>query len=327
MDNPRADITDEQVGRQHAQSGLPSVPHDVLLAGNSPPMRVVTYVVVALLLLLAAYLLCQLFLGRHQRSGGEILQRTLHNPMFWAAFAVGLVASVIDGALGMAYGVTASSFLLAVGATPLMASGATHLAEVFTIGTIGVSHLRFGNVNRKLFLSLVLPGVAGGLTGAYILRNIHGSVLKPWISAYLLLMGLYVLSKAFRRILPVRTEVKPAAVAPLALFGGFVDASGGGGWGAIVTTSLVGTGHDPRTTIGSVNLAKFFLSVAVATAFFSILDASVWMFVGGLVVGGMFAAPFAAYVTRHVKTRFLLVMVGLLIITISLYNLHHTLAG
>jgi len=313
MDNSRGEMTSDEAERDHAQSG------------ESRLLQVATYVVMALLLLLAGYLLYQLFLGKHPRSGGQILLQTLHDSRFWAAFAVGLVAAVIDGALGMAYGVTASSFLLAMGATPLIASGATHLAEVFTIGTIGVSHLRLGNVSRKLFLSLVLPGVAGGLIGAYVLRSIHGSVLKPWISGYLLLMGLYVLSKAFRRILLVRTDVKPATVTPLALFGGFVDASGGGGWGAIVTTSLVGTGHDPRITVGSVNLAKFFLSVGVASAFFSILDASVWLFVGGLVVGGMFAAPFAAYITRHFKARVLLVMVGTLIIAISTYNLYHTL--
>ena len=245
--------------------------------------------------------------------------------MFWSAAAVGLLAQVIDGALGMAYGVTASSFLLAVGATPVMASGATHLAEVFTTGISGVSHLRMGNVNKKLFLSLVIPGVTGGLIGTYVLSSIDGSVLKPWISGYLLLMGLYVLSKAFRRIILVRTDVSPAKVVPLALFGSFMDTTGGGGWGPIVTTSLVGAGHDPRTTIGSVNFAEFFLTVAVSAAFFSILDDSVWLVVSGLVLGGMFAAPFAAYITRHIKTRLLLILVGVLISSISAYNLYGTL--
>jgi uncharacterized membrane protein YfcA len=140
-------------------------------------------------------------------------------------------------------------------------------------------------------------------------------------------MGLYVLSKAFRRVLLVRTDVSPARVVPLALFGSFMDTTGGGGWGPIVTTSLVGAGHDPRTTIGSVNFAEFFLTVAVSAAFFSILESSVWLTVAGLVLGGMFAAPFAAYVTRHIKTRYLLVLVGTLISGISAYNLHSTLAG
>lgn len=326
MEDSPAEIPEEEVQREHAEFGLPPVEEEVAHPDRAPLMQVATYLVMAMLLALVAYFLYRLFIGKHERSGVEILVQTFHDPMFWSAVAVGFVAQVIDGALGMAYGVTASSFLLAVGAPPVMASGATHLAEVFTTGISGVSHLRMGNVNRKLFLSLVVPAVTGGLIGTYVLGNIDGTVLKPWISGYLLLMGLYVLSKAFRRILLVRTDVSPAKVVPLALFGSFMDTTGGGGWGPIVTTSLVGAGHDPRTTIGSVNFAEFFLTVAVSAAFFSILDGSVWLIVGGLVGGGVFAAPFAAYITRHIKTRFLLVMVGTLISAISAYNLYSTLA-
>ena len=266
MENPRNEISEEEVEREHAELGLPPVEEEVAHPGKSPLMQVVTYLVMAMLLALVAYFLYQLFVGHHERSGTEILLQTFRDPMFWSATGVGFLAQVIDGALGMAYGLTSSSFLLAVGATPVMASGATHLAEVFTTGISGVSHLRMGNVNKKLFLSLVIPGVIGGLIGTYVLSSIDGRVLKPWISGYLLLMGLYVLSKAFRRIILVKTDVSPAKVAPLALFGAFMDASGGGGWGPIVTTSLVGSGHDPRTTIGSVNFAEFFLTVGVAAA-------------------------------------------------------------
>jgi len=325
METPRAETAAEEVERDHAALGLPPVEEEVARPGKSPLMQVVTYLVMAVLFALASYFLWQLFEGKHERSGMEILAQTFHDPMFWSAVGVGFLAQVIDGALGMAYGITASSFLLAVGASPVMASGATHLAEVFTTGISGVSHLRMGNVNKKLFLSLVIPGVTGGLIGTYVLSSIDGAVLKPWITGYLLLMGLYVLSKAFRRIILVRTDVSPAKVAPLALFGSFMDATGGGGWGPIVTTSLVGAGHDPRTTIGSVNFAEFFLTVAVSAAFFSILDDSVWMIVSGLVIGGMFAAPFAAYITRHIRTRYLLILVGVLISGISAYNLYGTL--
>jgi uncharacterized membrane protein YfcA len=221
----------------------------------------------------------------------------------------------------MAYGVTSSSFLLAIGATPAMASGATHLAEVFTTGVSGISHLKMGNVNKKLFFSLLIPGIIGALIGAYVLGNIDGKALKPYISAYLLLMGLYVLSKAFRHIRP-RHEINTAKVAPLALFGSFMDTTGGGGWGPIVTTSLVGSGHDPRTTIGTVNFAEFFLTVSVAASLYSILDQSVWIIVSGLVLGGLFAAPFAAYITKHLKTKTLLLLVGSLISLISAFNLY-----
>ncbi len=327
MQDTRAEISPEEIERAHAELGLPPVEDEVALAGKSPLLQVVTYVVMAVLLALAGYLLFLLFGVEHQRSATQIVSDTLHDPAFWAAVGVGLLAQMIDGALGMAYGVTASSFLLASGATPLTASGATHLAEVFTTGISGVSHLQMGNVNKKLFLSLVIPGVTGGLIGTYVLGNIDGALLKPWISGYLLLMGLYVLSKAFRKIVLVKTDVRPSRVAPLALFGSFMDTTGGGGWGPIVATSLVGAGHDPRTTIGSVNFAEFFLTVAVSAAFFSILDSSIWLTVAGLVLGGMFAAPFAAYVTRHVKTRNLLVLVGVLISAISGYTLYTSLAG
>lgn len=321
MSIPSAEIPDEEVDREHAELGLPPVEEEISHPGKSPLLQIVSYLVMAVLVALVAYFLYLLFVDKHERTGMQILDETFHDPMFWSAVGVGFLAQVIDGALGMAYGLTSSSFLLAAGAPPIMASGATHLAEVFTTGISGVSHLRMGNVNKKLFLSLVIPGITGGLIGTYVLSSIDGSVIKPWINAYLLLMGLYVLSKAFKRIILVKTDVRPTRVAPLALFGSFMDATGGGGWGPIVTTSLVGSGHDPRTTIGSVNFAEFFLTVAVSAAFFSILDDSVWLIVGGLVMGGMFAAPFAAYITRHVKTRFLLVLVGTLISGISLYSL------
>lgn len=327
MKDARSEYLPEEIEREHVELGLPPVEEEVTRARKSPLLQVITYVVMTMLVALAGYLLYLLFSSEHQRTVGQILIDTVQDPAFWSAFGVGLLAQMIDGALGMAYGVTASSFLLATGASPLTASGATHLAEVFTTGISGVSHLQMGNVNKKLFFSLVIPGVTGGLLGTYVLGNIDGSVLKPWISGYLLLMGLYVLAKAFRKILLVKTDVRPSRVAPLALFGSFMDATGGGGWGPIVTTSLVGAGHDPRTTIGSVNFAEFFLTVAVSAAFFSILDASIWLTVSGLVLGGMFAAPFAAYVTSHVKARHLMVLVGTLISGISGWTLYRSLAG
>ncbi|MGC4028954.1 MAG: sulfite exporter TauE/SafE family protein [Steroidobacteraceae bacterium] len=322
------EVSEEELIREHDELGLPPVEEEVLHAEPTTGvlLRVISYLVIAVLVGLAAYFLLQLFVGRHERTGTQIVLAAVHDPMFWSAVGVGLLAQVIDGALGMAYGVTSSSFLLAAGAPPLLASGATHLAEVFTTGISGISHLKMGNVDRKLFLCLLLPGVTGGLLGTYVLSNVDGGLLKPWISAYLLLMGLYVLSKAFRRIVIVKKEIHAGRIVPLAVLGSFMDVTGGGGWGPIVTTSLVGAGHDPRTTIGSVNFAEFFLTVTVSAAFFSVLDASVWTLVAGLVIGGMFAAPFAAYITRHLKARLLLVLVGTLISAISAFNLWQTLA-
>ena len=317
----RLDLDNQPVNEEHAAFGIPPIEYDVTHASDHPLLRIASYLVFAVLIGLVLYLAYRLFLGGNVRSGSEIIADAIHDPMFWSAVLVGLIAQMIDGALGMAYGITSSSFLLAVGASPAMASGATHLAEVFTSGVSGVSHLKMGNVNKKLFFSLLIPGIVGGLIGTYILGSIDGKALKPYISLYLLMMGLYVLSKAFRHI-KARYEINAAKIAPLALFGGLMDTTGGGGWGPIVTTSLVGSGHDPRTTIGSVNFAEFFLTVTVATALFSILDQSVWTIVAGLVIGGLFAAPFAAYITKHLKTKTLLILVGSLISLISVFNLY-----
>ncbi len=315
------DFEDKNISQPHVELGLPPAEYGVTHASQHPVLKIASYIVVAVLTSLVFYFIYQVFLGENTLSGTEIVGNALNDPMFWSAVAVGLVAQIIDGALGMAYGITSSSFLLAVGASPAMASGATHLAEVFTTGVSGVAHLKMGNVNKKLFLSLLLPGIMGALLGTYILGHIDGKMLKPYISAYLLMMGLYVLSKAFRHI-KARHEINTTKIVPLALFGSFMDTTGGGGWGPIVTTTLVGSGHDPRTTIGSVNFAEFFLTVTAAAALFSILDNSIWIIVSGLVVGGLFAAPFAAYITKHVKTKTLLILVGSLISLISVINLY-----
>nr|WP_306441201.1 sulfite exporter TauE/SafE family protein [Methyloversatilis sp. XJ19-13] len=238
---------------------------------------------------------------------------------FLTAAAVGFVAQSIDGALGMAYGISATTFLLGTGASPAVASASVHIAEIFTTGLSGLSHLRLGNVDRKLMLRLLVPGVIGGVLGALVVTQLDGAALKPWISGYLLLMGLYVLTKAWRHRRKPAQE--PKHVAKLALFGGFVDAAGGGGWGPVVTTSLVGAGQDPRRTIGSVNFAEFFIAIASAGAFVLFIDAAPWATVAGLVAGGMFAAPLAAFLCRALPARALLVLVGLLISALSAYNL------
>jgi len=238
---------------------------------------------------------------------------------FWKAAGVGLFAQIVDGALGMAYGITSTSFLLSVGVPPAAASASVHLAEVFTTGFSGLSHWRLGNVNKSLFKRLLIPGVAGGVVGAYLITSLDGKILRPWISGYLLLMGVYILVKAFRRIV-VKTE-PPTFVAPLALLGGFVDAVGGGGWGPVVTTTLLGSGHEPRRTIGSVNAAEFFIAVASGFSLAVLGGLTVWTTIAGLIFGGLFAAPLAAVLTRYAPTKLLMVFVGLLITGLSVYNL------
>lgn len=320
------DLDHPAINPEHDVLALPPVEYEVTHAFERPVLRLLTFGVMGVLMGLVVYLMYRLFLGGNDQSGWSLVEQTLHDPMFWSAVAVGLLAQAIDGALGMAYGITSSSFLLAVGAPPAMASGATHLAEVFTTGVSGVSHLRLGNVSKKLFFSLLAPGVVGALVGVYILGNINAAVLKPFVSAYLLVMGLYVFGKAFRRIAAQR-HIQTHKVVPLAFMGGLMDTTGGGGWGPIVTTSLVGAGNDPRTTIGTVNFAEFFLTVTVAASFLSILDQTVWVLVAGLAVGGLIAAPFAAYMTKHLKAKTLLMLVGGLITTISVFNLYKAWAA
>jgi uncharacterized membrane protein YfcA len=273
--------------------------------------------------MLTLFAVGQLLLLNGSAGAWQLVEQTLSDRMFWSAVAVGFLAQAVDGALGMAYGVTSTTFLLSAGATPAMASASVHIAEVFTTGVSGLAHARVGNVNRQLFLRLLAPGILGAVAGAVLVTQVDGKVLKPFISAYLFGMGLYILSKAWRTVRPRQGE--PRHVGKLALFGGFVDSAGGGGWGPVVTTTLVGSGHDPRSTIGSVNFAEFFLALAGAASFTLLAATGIWMLVAGLVMGGLLAAPFAAVLTKRLKPRVLLVLVGVLISSISLFNLYRAL--
>lgn len=318
------DLSDNPINAEHQALGLPPVERQVTQAGAHPVLKTAQWAVMLLLLGATAYLMSRLFDQPQGHSVAQVVADALTSPVFWSAVAVGLLAQTVDGALGMAYGITSTSFLLATGAPPAVASASVHIAEVFTTGVSGISHIRFGNVDKRLFLRLLLPGMVGAVAGAWLLASIDGDVIKPFVSGYLLLMGLYVLSKVVRRIRRRREE--PKHVAKLALAGGFVDAVGGGGWGPVVTTTLIGTGHDPRTTIGSVNLAEFFLTFASAIAFALLVGSGPWLLVAGLVAGGLFAAPLAAWLTSRLDTRVLLALVGSVITLVSLFNLYRALA-
>jgi uncharacterized membrane protein YfcA len=318
------DLSDSPINAEHEALGLPPVERQVAAASAHPVLKTAQWTVLFLLLGTTIYLVGKLFDPTNTTSAAQAVADTLRSPVFWSAVLVGLVAQTVDGALGMAYGITSTSFLLASGAPPAVASASVHIAEVFTTGVSGVSHIKLGNVDKRLFLRLLLPGMVGAVTGAWLLASIDAEVMKPIVAAYLLLMGLYVLSKVFRRIRAQRGE--PKHVAKLGLAGGFVDAVGGGGWGPVVTTTLIGTGHDPRMTIGSVNLAEFFLTFVSAIAFSLLVGSGPWVIVAGLVLGGLFAAPFAAYLTRRLNTRVLLALVGSVISGLSVFNLWQALA-
>ena len=286
--------------------------------------KVVFIVSICVLVFSAVYFMVfpvawQTLRGYVEQHGSEIFTRQM---LFF--MLVGFLAQIIDGALGMAYGITSTSFLLGLGIPPALASSSVHVAEVFTSGVSGLSHLKMGNVNRRLFQRLLLPGVIGAVAGAYILTSIDGNIIKPFMAVYLLIMGVVVIRKAFSKN-NIPREAKN--LAPLALFGGFMDAVGGGGWGPIVASTLLGKGHEPRYAIGSVNLAEFFIALAGAITFVTLIGAGNWRIIAGLVVGGSVAAPFAAYLCRLFPTKTLMLIVGTLIILLSIRTLYMAFAG
>ncbi|MET6999765.1 sulfite exporter TauE/SafE family protein [Chitinophaga defluvii] len=235
---------------------------------------------------------------------------------------VGLAAQTVDGALGMAYGATSSSLLLGLGIPPAITSASVHVAEVFTTGASGIAHFKLGNVNKKLFLYLLIPGMTGAIIGAYLLSNkIDGDAIKPYISAYLMILGVIVLRKAFQSN---KAKSKTKRLGPLAFFGGFMDAIGGGGWGPIVTSTLLSKGRTVHYTIGSVNAAEFFITIASASTFLVFTGVDSWQVIIGLIIGGVIAAPFAAILVRKLKRKPIMIIVGLLVILMSLRNIIST---
>lgn len=239
-------------------------------------------------------------------------------PEFFVFVAIGLAAQLVDGALGMAYGVTSSSLLLAFGLPPAVASASVHAAEVATTGVSGLSHGLFGNVDRRLMWSLVLPGVLGATVGALLLSWADWAWLRPLVSAYLLVLGLLLVWRAWRGR---RREPRTASVVPLGLGAGFLDAVGGGGWGPLATTHLMARHLEPRIAIGTANAAEFFVSLAVSAVFLFTLGISHVHVVLGLLVGGVVAAPFAAWLARRVPARPMMAAVGLMVAGVSVYNL------
>ena len=231
---------------------------------------------------------------------------------------VGFIAQMIDGALGMAYGVSSTSLLLTIGIPPAQASASVHAAELLTTGVSGIFHLKFGNVDKKVLRRLLIPGVIGGGLGAYVLTEIPSTTIKPLVSAYLIVMGGIILWKALRKVEPREVKTKLAA---LGLVGGFFDAIGGGGWGPIVTTTLVARGKEPRFAVGSVNLAEFFVTLSESFVFILTIGLIHWKIIVGLMIGGVLAAPLAAYVCSRIPRRPMMCMVGALIIITSLRTL------
>jgi uncharacterized membrane protein YfcA len=236
---------------------------------------------------------------------------------------VGFAAQLIDGALGMAFGVISSTLLVSLGVPPAAASAGVHAVEVFTTGASAISHSLHRNVNWKLFRRIVIPGVLGGILGAYVLTAIPAAKARPLVLAYLAGIGLYLLWRGFRH---EHRERKPRIVEPLGLVGGFLDAAGGGGWGPVVTSNLLVQGAHPRKVIGTVNTAEFFLSATISATFIASMGFdSFTMALVGLLIGGIAAAPLGGYFAKRIPARMLLMMVGALLVLTSAYGIFNAL--
>ncbi|MGC4232605.1 MAG: TSUP family transporter [Niabella sp.] len=233
---------------------------------------------------------------------------------FLIMLAAGFIAQLVDGALGMGYGVTSATILLSAGVNPAAISGSIHTAEMFASGASGYSHYKFGNVNKKLFRMLLIPGVIGAIAGAVLLVYLgekYSDWVRPILACYTLFLGLKILYSAFKKQI---AKKKFKHYRALAGAGGFFDSFGGGGWGPIVTTTLITKGRSPRYVIGSVSLTEFFVTLASAFTFFILLGVSHWQTILGLIVGGLIAAPLAAKLAGRLPRKTSFVLVGILVI-------------
>ncbi|WP_329740607.1 sulfite exporter TauE/SafE family protein [Dyella sp. A6] len=241
----------------------------------------------------------------------------------WADFltyaGVGAAAQLIDGALGMAYGVTSAGMLLSLGMPPAMASASVHYAETFTSGASGISHLWAGNVRRKLFLALVMTGVIGALIGAMLLVHMPSHWARLVLTPYLLLIGVFLLFRTLRSSNSRRTDV-PRGTAPLGLVAGVLDAVGGGGWSALTVTTLVARGMEPRSVIGSVHLAKCLVSLVASISFLFTIGTGKPSVIAGLIAGGVIAAPFGALLVRRIPPRLTTLLAGLTVLALGVNN-------
>jgi uncharacterized protein len=238
---------------------------------------------------------------------------------------VGLAAQLVDGSLGMAYGVTSTTLLLAVGISPALASASVHIAEVGTCAMSGVSHWRFGNVDWSKIVWLAVPGAIGAFLGAVVLVSvITAEAAEPIVAVFLFSLGIFILARfSFRRHeRPVRERPIPRAfIGPLGFVAGFLDAAGGGGWGPISTPTLLSSGRmQPRKVIGTVDTSEFLVALAASIGFLiSLSFADIpWQLVGALLIGGLIAAPIAAWIVRILPARIMGTTVGGFILIVNM---------
>jgi len=257
---------------------------------------------------------------------GKNIASQIDDKFYWMIVA-GFAAQLVDGALGMGYGVTCTTILLSLGVNLAAISGSIHTAEMFSSGASGYSHYKFGNVNKKLFKALLIPGIVGAIVGAYLLYKFgdeYAPYVRPILALYTLLLGVRILIVAFRK---KQKNTKVKRVGWLAGAGGFLDSFGGGGWGPLVTSTLIAKGRTPKYVIGSVSLSEFFVTLASAITFFSLLGISHWQVIVGLILGGLIAAPLAARLSGKLPLKTMFIGVGTMVIIWSLRILVKAISG
>ncbi|HMG10904.1 MAG TPA: TSUP family transporter [Mucilaginibacter sp.] len=244
------------------------------------------------------------------------------SPQFYYFLGAGFLFAMIDGAIGMSYGVTSTTFSLSMGIPPASASMGVHLSEILSCGIAGWMHYRMGNINWKLFKLLVIPGIIGAITGAYLLSSLehYSQYTKPVVSLYTLILGCVILSKAFNAKRKKSVD-KVKRISLLGLGGGFIDAVGGGGWGSIVLSTLIAGGRSPRFSLGTVKLSRFFIAIMGSLTFISMVSSDHWQAVAGLILGSALAAPIAARISNKISTKTIMVSVGIIVILVSLKSI------
>lgn len=245
------------------------------------------------------------------------------NPAFYYFLGAGFVFALIDGAIGMSYGVTSTTFSLSMGIPPASASMGVHLSEIMSNGIAGWMHYRMGNVNWKLFKMLLVPGIIGSITGAYLLSSLehYSQYTKPVVSVYTLILGIVIFSKAFKTG-RIKSENKVKRISLLGLGGGFIDAVGGGGWGSIVLSTLIAGGRSPRFSLGTVKLSRFFIALMGSLTFITMLNGAHWYAVAGLVLGSALASPIAARISNKISTKVIMISVAIIVILVSLKSIY-----
>ena len=286
--------------------------------GNGKRWRkIATYSLIVFALMLVGHFIFSYLPFQQIADDTASFYKTLDKNFHWMLLA-GFLAQLIDGSLGMGYGVTSATILLSAGISPASISASIHTAEMFASGASGYSHYKFGNVNKKLFKTLVIPGVIGAILGAILLTklgNANTSMLRVVLAGYTLFLGVKFLINAFRE---QKRQKKFKNYTLLAGTGGFLDSFGGGGWGPLVTTTLINKGRSPKYVIGSVSLTEFFVTLASAFTFFTLIGVSHWQVILALVIGGIVAAPIAAKLAGRMPRKTAFILLGILVIIWSI---------